>query len=324
MAVSVRVEGMKELLISVLLCGSVIADHHEKKGVFATPEEAAKDADFALQGEYAGSYTNGDGEVKKVGIQVIALGEGEFRAVGYAGGLPGAGWDKNEPISSEATKAENGTVTFQKEEGAAIAVIENGGMTLLTPDKVDIGKFNKVSRTSPTVGAKPPEGALILFDGKNVEHWQDGAKMTEDGLLMQGVNSKRNDLKDFDLHIEFRLPYEPKARGQGRGNSGMYLLGTETQMLDSFGLKGEANECGGLYPWKTPDVNMCLPPLTWQTYDVEFRAAKENQKSTLTVKHNGVVIHDKVELKNQKAQGNIHLQDHGNPVRYRNIWVVEK
>ncbi|MEJ6569092.1 MAG: DUF1080 domain-containing protein, partial [Akkermansiaceae bacterium] len=86
----------------------------------------------------------------------------------------------------------------------------------------------------------------------------------------------------------------------------------------------EANECGGLYPWKTPDVNMCLPPLTWQTYDVEFRAAKEDQKSTLTVKHNGVVIHDKVELKNQKAQGNIHLQDHGNPVRYRNIWVVEK
>lgn len=148
--------------------------------------------------------------------------------------------------------------------------------------------------------------------------------MSEDKLLMEGVNSVRNNFKNFTLHIEFRLPYMPKARGQSRGNSGMYLLGTETQMLDSFGLSGEPNECGGLYKWRRPDINMCYPPLRWQTYDVDFEASEGGKPSIMTVKHNGVVIHDKVQLKNRNSQGNIHLQNHGNPVRYRNIWILEK
>ena len=150
------------------------------------------------------------------------------------------------------------------------------------------------------------------------------ASMTEDKLLMEGVNSARNDFKNFTLHLEFRLPYMPKARGQSRGNSGMYLLGTETQMLDSFGLSGEANECGGLYKWKRPDINMCYPPLRWQTYDVEFKASENGNPSVMTVKHNGVVIHDNVQLRKRNSQGNIHLQNHSNPVRYRNIWIAEK
>ena len=140
---------------------------------------------------------------------------------------------------------------------------------------------------------------------------------------MEGVNSARNDFKNFTLHIEFRLPYMPKARGQGRGNSGMYLLGTETQMLDSFGLSGEPNECGGIYKWKRPDINMCYPPLSWQTYDVEFQAATTDKPPVMTVKHNGIIIHDKVQLRKRTRQGNIHLQNHSNPVRYRNIWIVE-
>ena len=148
--------------------------------------------------------------------------------------------------------------------------------------------------------------------------------MSEDKLLMEGVNSVRNNFKNFTLHIEFRLPYMPKARGQSRGNSGMYLLGTETQMLDSFGLSGEANECGGLYKWKRPDINMCYPPLRWQTYDVEFKAAENGNPSVMTVKHNGVVIHNNVQLRKRNSQGNIHLQNHSNPVRYRNIWIAEK
>ena len=104
----------------------------------------------------------------------------------------------------------------------------------------------------------------------------------------------------------------------------MYLLGTETQMLDSFGLTGEANECGGLYKWKRPDINMCYPPLRWQTYDVEFKASENGNPSVMTVKHNGVVIHDNVQLRKRNSQGNIHLQNHSNPVRYRNIWIAEK
>ena len=171
---------------------------------------------------------------------------------------------------------------------------------------------------------KAPEGAVKLFDGTSLDHWKPGARMTEDKLLMEGVNSARNDFKNFTLHLEFRLPYMPKARGQSRGNSGMYLLGTETQMLDSFGLSGEANECGGLYKWKRPDINMCYPPLRWQTYDVKFKASENGNPSVMTVKHNGVVIHDNVQLRKRNSQGNIHLQNHSNPVRYRNIWIAEK
>ena len=165
---------------------------------------------------------------------------------------------------------------------------------------------------------------IELFNGKSLEHWKQGARITKNKLLMEGVNSIRNNFKDFTLHIEFRLPYMPKARGQGRSNSGMFLLGTEVQMLDSFGLSGEANECGGIYKWRRPDLNMCYPPLSWQTYDVEFKAAENGDAPIMTVKHNGVIIHDQVKLRKKNSQGNIQLQNHSNPVRYRNIWILEK
>ncbi len=110
-------------------------------------------------------------------------------------------------------------------------------------------------------------------------------------------------------------------------------------MLDSFGLAGKHNECGGIYEIRDPSVNMCFPPLQWQTYDVDFTAAKfdDSGKKTanvrMTVLHNGVRIHDNIEvprstraapLAEGPEPGFIHLQNHGNPVRYRNIWVVEK
>ena len=112
----------------------------------------------------------------------------------------------------------------------------------------------------------------------------------------------------------------------------------ETQVLDSFGLKGKMNEAGGIYSIKDPDLNMCFPPLTWQTYDVDFIAAKyEDGKLVahprMTVKLNGVVVQRDIELpksttaapvKPGPEPGFLYLQDHGNPVRYRNVWVVEK
>jgi hypothetical protein len=162
--------------------------------------------------------------------------------------------------------------------------------------------------------------------------------MTEDGLLMEGVTTER-EFGDATWHIEFRLPYQPKDRGQARGNSGAYLLGSyEVQMLDSFGLEGRDNECGGIYKAAPPKVNMCLPPLSWQTYDIDVTAPKfENgakvSNARMTVRHNGVLIHDQVEIpggtpggpkKMEGPTGPLFLQNHGNPVRYRNIWVLPK
>ena len=162
--------------------------------------------------------------------------------------------------------------------------------------------------------------------------------MTADGLLMEGTNS----IKKFGshrLHIEFMTPYMPSARGQGRGNSGVYYQGRyETQVLDSFGLLGKNNETGGVYSIKDPSTNMCFPPLVWQTYDTEFTAAKydsEGKKvknARLTTRLNGVVVQDDTELPNITTAapvkegpepGPLHLQNHGNPVRFRNIWIVE-
>jgi len=290
------------LLVGVTACA---ADGH---GVtYATPQAAQADPDFAIQGEYAGDH---------VGVQVIALGKHQFRAVKFHGGLPGAGWDGSEKTSAE------------------------GAWDDL---KANVEGLKRIERHSPTLGAKPVEGAIVLFDGTQPtfeQHWSKNSKMTEDGLLQQGATST-DTFNDFSLHFEFRLPYMPEARGQGRGNSGLYLQGRyEVQLLDSFGLKGEDNECGGIYKAAAPRINMCLPPLVWQTYDIDFTAAKFDDagkkisNAIVTVKHNGVVIHDKLEIPQGTPGGTINsesatpgplfLQNHGNPVVYRNIWAVKK
>jgi hypothetical protein len=144
---------------------------------------------------------------------------------------------------------------------------------------------------------------------------------------------------DFQLHIEFRTPFMPQSRGQGRGNSGVYLQGRyEVQILDSYGLEGLDNECGGIYEVGAPVVDMCAPPMQWQSYDITFRAPRFDDAgnklsdATLTVVHNGVKIHDNLKVPNPTEAslddnvtepGGIYLQDHGNAVQYRNIWLVE-
>ena len=165
----------------------------------------------------------------------------------------------------------------------------------------------------------------------------------KDGLLQATGTTSKPTFKDYNLHLEFRTPYKPFARGQGRGNSGVYFGGRwETQVLDSFALEGKMNECGGIYSISEPDVNACLPPLVWQTYDVDFTAAKfdkdGNRKAwpRMTVKLNGVTIHKDRELPKDNttaAPGKgalkdeplpVFLQNHGNPVVFRNIWILPK
>ena len=149
--------------------------------------------------------------------------------------------------------------------------------------------LRQTRRVSPTLGQKPPKGAVVLFDGTNLDAWQQADKpgrpakwkLVPGGAMeVRGGNiATRRKFRDFFLHVEFRTPYMPQARGQGRGNSGVYLLGRyEVQVLDSYGLEGEDNECGGIYHMAKPLVNMCLPPLQWQTYDITFTAPRFNQR----------------------------------------------
>lgn len=313
---------MNVKLIPALLLTIASAHLASAKGkAWTDPETAAKEnPDFLIQGE----YTQEGGP----GIQVVALGDGKFQANVHQGGLPGAGAKDKPTLYTGQTN--DGQTRLEGPAGQSI-VIADGNATL--------GKASlaKITRKSPTLGHQPPKGASILFDQKT-NGFNPGK--TRGNYLAEGQITKGK-FKDFHLHIEFRTPYKPatKPGSQDRGNSGVYIFNNyETQILDTFGIKPEFNFCGALYRTKAPDVNMCLPPLSWQTYDIHFTAPRfeDNTKTNnarITTVHNGVKIHDDVELKKgtgagggrpEKPQSHIHLQGHGNPVSYRNIWLLPK
>jgi hypothetical protein len=318
------------LLICVTLT-SCLADDAAEQGTITDPAKGGPD--FAVQGEYVGMLGPA-GDQQKWGLQVIALGDHKFDAVAYPGGLPGDGWTGEEKIHSSGQTKDG--VTKLEAEGKGHAIISDGVARVVAVEHGEIGSLKKVERKSPTLGAAPPENALVLFDGSTAEHFERG-KIVMDNLLAADCETKQK-FGDHVLHLEFRTPFKPAARGQARGNSGVYLQGRyECQVLDSFGLEGRNNECGGIYSIAEPNVNAAFPPLSWQTYDIEFTAAKfENGKKVTnaraTIRHNGILIHDDLELphgtpgKYPEGEGpeSIYLQGHGNPVVYRNVWIVEK
>lgn len=278
-------------------------------GTFITPQEAGPD--FAIQGEYVGEIP-GKG---RYAAQVVARGEGAFDIHFLAGGLPGAGW-AGKSRAKVAAKLADGKAAFADAVWSGTVA---GGVLTGTSGGAEF-TLKRVERQSPTAGAAPPPGAVVLFDGKSAEGWK-GGQIVEGGLLYCGATSVKA-IGAGKLHIEFRTPFRPKASGQGRGNSGVYLFGKEIQVLDSFGLGGEKNEGGAFYGSARPAVNMCLPPLTWQTYDVEIRQTDKGELAA-TVLHNGVRIHEDFPLKVPAARtAPVNLQHHGNYVVYRNIWFV--
>ena len=307
----------------------------EKSGPTYTSREQA-DPDYVFQGEYRG-WQRAQPSLRSsepVAVQVVALGNGQFDAVKYYGGLPGAGWKKPRKYTLTGSRsADRVSLTGEQYD----AEILGPTLRLLDKDGREVGQLLRVERLSPTMGAAPPIGAIVLFDGGgDLSHWKN-AKVTSEGL--QAGTETVDKYGDFRLHGEFMLPYKPLARGQDRCNSGFYLQGRyEVQVLDSFGLEGIENECGALYKTKRPDTNMCLPPLQWQTYDMDFTSAKfdatgkKTSNMQITVWHNGVVIHNAASIPNKTGAGTVEgpnplpikLQEHGNPVVYRNIWLIDK
>jgi hypothetical protein len=215
------------------------------------------------------------------------------------------------------------------------------------PDISDL----KVARPEDKISAEstpPPLGAIVLFDGKTLDGWTnlngtDKApwKVRDGGMEVHGGNiiTRQMFAGHFKLHVEFRVPYMPRAKGQARGNSGVYIQGRyEVQILDSYGLESKDNDCGAIYEVAAPLVNACKAPTIWQSFDIEFQAPRcENGKKVasawMTVFQNGIKIHDRVIIKTNNTRagrggdpcqlGPIMLQDHGNPVQFRNIWLEQ-
>ncbi len=193
----------------------------------------------------------------------------------------------------------------------------------------------------------PPADAIILFDGKTLEKWNNGEKWdVKDGVATvqkSDILTKDSFGPDYQLHIEFATPEKVSGSGQGRGNSGVFLANRyEVQVLDSFDNKTYFDgQCGSLYKQNPPMVNVSRKPGEWQTYDVIFNSphfgedGKVVKPGFVTLLHNGVVVQNHTELwgntfydrpaayQKHPLKQPIRIQNHGNPVKYRNIWLRE-
>jgi hypothetical protein len=205
---------------------------------------------------------------------------------------------------------------------------------------------------TPGVGAAPPSDAIVLFDGRDLSQWQsaDGSAAkwsVSDGAftVVKGAGDIHTKLSfgDCQLHLEWRTPSRIEGEGQGRGNSGVFLQSRyEVQVLDSYNNVTYSNgQAASIYKQYIPLVNASRRPGEWQSYDIFFRAPRFAGNGTVatpayvTVMHNGVLVQDHVELKGStvfigppsyqkhNAKEPLLLQDHGNPVSYRNIWIRE-
>lgn len=200
---------------------------------------------------------------------------------------------------------------------------------------------------TPPTSHHPPSDAVILLGGDDLGGWTTRDGKPAGWTIADGVATvkpgtgdivSKHQFSDAQIHVEFMSPVPVVGEGQGRGNSGVYIQGRyEIQVLDSYENETYPNgQCGAIYGQHPPLVNASRPPGQWQTYDIVFRAArfddagKRTSPATLTVFHNGILIHDRAELKGvtggsllpeSAAPGPLLLQDHGDLVKYRNVWI---
>ncbi len=323
---------MSNLAGLILLLTTTVATANEVQAVYRSPDQVGPDSIVYWQGEYVGSRQDESGE-SVWAAQVVARRNDRYELVLYAGGLPGHGWDPEQGKQRLESQLREEQLVFQQDAGPRYEV-DNGTIRVLCEEGEVLGTLERIFRTSPTLGLEPPEQAIVLFDGTDLSKWRDGASMTDEGLLNQGARTAEK-YGDFVLHVEYLLPFWDNS---GRTNSGLYIQDRyEVQILDSFGHSPGTSEDGALYRFRSPDVNVTLPPYHWQTFDVLFRAPRfdeqgeKTENARISVYHNGILVHDNVEMESGTGRGgtrdevpreHLYLQAHRGPTFFRNVWLI--
>jgi hypothetical protein len=295
-----------------------------------------------IMGDYEGVYQSTGQKDRPADAKVVGEGQDEYRVWITVGGetqfqieLKGKKVDNKVPLAGMS-----GGVNWAGE-------IAGGKLNLTIPGNYGASlNLEHLIKESPTAGLEPPENAIVLLPyeegvAPDLSEWTNDSWLAlPEGSMEVGSepNITKNVFKDIQLHMEFSIPYEPEKREQARGNSGVYIQNRyEVQILDSFGLILRGGDCGSVYTVAVTPINAALPPLSWQTYDITFRAPRLNEKGEVvekpwvTVLWNGVKIHDTLLIpgptlggaEGMPAEGPILLQDHGSKLRYRNIWLIE-
>lgn len=331
----------KQLMLTALLSGVLLSS-----AIAVAEHNPANYPDnVPFMGDWVGKWVVGEEKHPELAACVVGMGDDEYQIT-----LVPKLYVRTPPVLTITVKAEGDILRY--DDGNHWGEIKGDRFTGGRHDDDNSSFQLQPYKLEPSsMGAKPPRKAIVLID-EDFEEWRRFPRgvswdILEGGILqanprLGSIETKRR-FGDCRLHLEFRLPYLPEKRGQDRANSGVFLQDMyEVQILDSYGLPGYWNECGAIYRISAPYLNMCLPPLQWQTYDIEFRAARFDREGNLTenarmtVVHNGVLIQKDLEMPRgtsghakkppalpRERPDAIRLQSHENCVQFRNIWVEE-
>lgn len=325
-----RKRGVVAVMLAMVL--GLLVRQAQAQDLAIEPEQAGPE--FRIQGEYKGTV---GGSI--MAIQVRAPGPGKFTALVLKGGFPGEAWDGIQGLEVTGTLA-SGNGVFSG--GGYSFTIPALGTDLTGTGPTGAISLSKVMRGSRSMGMVPPPGADILFNGTGVDNFRLGARFDATRKLLYTGARTKPDYKSVRMHVEFRTCWKINGLGQLRSNSGVLFKDRwEIQILDSYGTPvPKTDDCGAMYGQFPEKYNMCLPPLSWQTFDIDFKDVEMNTDGTVknqaaaTVYHNGVLVHYKKSFTGITLSGSnlipgpdgTNLQAYGsateNPVFYRNLWAV--
>lgn len=308
------------------------------------PPRFENPADYPLMGDWTGKMTNPksgrDKSYPQLSAQILPMKAGEYKVV-----LVKDLYCRAAPLA-EFTVPSDGREIVIDQEGWTVTFTEGQSVqgTVQRDKHLVAFELEKAAWAPPTLGAKPPEGSRVLLGGESLADWEhekgrpatwsfsDGVMETVGRSWNQGKNRKdglggdivcKHRFGSLRYHMEFRYPVEEGKRGQGRGNSGLFFDPLpELQILNSYTTIGYYDEAGSMYRRLPATVNAAGPPLAWQTYDVTIEFAGDGI-AFVTADLNGHRIHNQVEIKTDATEVTLKLQDHGNRLQWRNIWVQE-